>query len=108
MPRPVFGHRRAQARTFFCLMITRSKTSAQNGAPDLSEFRRRYPLTVANFGALANREAWLGRIWAMDADWQRAMERDVSAQEVIVRGAPPAGLNIEAEFEIIYAGGQVG
>jgi lycopene cyclase CruA len=89
-------------------MITRSKTSTQTGAPDLSEFRRRYPLTVANFGALANREAWLGRIWAMDAEWQRAMERDGRAQEVVVRGAPPSGLNIEAEFEIIYAGGQVG
>jgi lycopene cyclase CruA len=89
-------------------MTSLYRPARQNGAPDLGEFRRRYPLTVANFGSLANREAWLGRIWEMDAGWQRAMEKDGAAQEVIVRGAPPQGLNVEAEFDIIYAGGQVG
>ncbi|MBA3765708.1 MAG: hypothetical protein H0W99_01720 [Acidobacteria bacterium] len=86
------------------------KTSKPHNAPDLSEFRKRYPLTVANFGALANREAWLGRIWELDTAWQQTIERDKEAQqeEVIVRGAPPSRLNIEAEFEIIYAGGSVG
>ena len=88
------------------------KTSKLHNAPDLSEFRKRYPLTVANFGTLANREAWLGRIWELDTAWQQTMERDKGAQEVaeevIVRGAPPSRLNIEAEFDIIYAGGSVG
>ena len=87
------------------------KTSKPHNAPDLSEFRKRYPLTVANFGALANREAWLGRIWKLDAAWQQTIEKDKGAQqvmEVIVRGAPPSRLNVEAEFEIIYAGGSVG
>ncbi|HEX8140558.1 MAG TPA: hypothetical protein VF544_23530 [Pyrinomonadaceae bacterium] len=89
-------------------MTVLQRTPRQSGAPDLGEFRRRYPLTVANFGALANREAWLGRIWETDARWQRAMESEGKAQEVIVRGAAPTRLNVEAEFDIIYAGGQVG
>jgi lycopene cyclase CruA len=85
-----------------------SKSSRPHGTPDLSEYRRRYPLTVANFGALANREAWLDRIWKLDALWQQGMERRSGAQEAIVRGAPPSGLPVEGEFEIIYAGGVVG
>lgn len=84
------------------------KTSRPHNAPDLSEFRKRYPLTVANFGALANREAWLGRIWELDTAWQQAMASKESATEVIVRGAPPSRPGVEAEFEIIYAGGSVG
>jgi lycopene cyclase CruA len=84
------------------------KFKRPRGAPDLSEYRKRYPLTVANFGALANREAWLDRIWQQDVGWQQAMERDGKAQEAIVRGAPPANLSIEGEFEIIYAGGALG
>ncbi len=79
-------------------------------APELSELRALYPLTVANFGALAEREAWLRRIWELDIRWQRAMERrdkDAGA-EFIVHGAPPASLTIAGEFEIIYAGGVLG
>lgn len=76
-------------------------------APDLAEFRRRYPLTVANFAALGEREAWLRRIWATDARWQAALVDD-AAREVIVRGAPPAGLEVAGEFETIYAGGALG
>lgn len=89
-------------------MAAPGKTSRPNNAPDLSEFRKRYPLTVANFGALANREAWLYRIWESDTAWQQAMEKDQGAQEVVVRGAPPARLSVEGEFEIIYAGGSTG
>jgi lycopene cyclase CruA len=85
------------------------KTSKPHSAPDLSEFRKRYPLTVANFGALANREVWLRRIWELDTAWQQTIAMDEGAQEeVIVRGAPPSRLKIEAEFEIIYAGGHLG
>jgi lycopene cyclase CruA len=76
--------------------------------PDLSEYRKRYPLTVANFGALENREAWLKSIWEMDARWQQAFERGPQQQEAIVRGAPPTALSIEGEFEIIYAGASLG
>jgi lycopene cyclase CruA len=85
-----------------------SKPHRPHGAPNLSEYRRRYPLTVANFGALANREAWLDRIWELDALWQQGMERGGGAQEAIVRGVPPSDLSVEGEFEIIYAGGVVG
>jgi lycopene cyclase CruA len=81
-------------------------------APDLSDFRRRYPLTVASFGALGNREAWLKRIWELDARWQHAMtpwgSREQAREEFITRGAPPANLSVEAEFEVIYAGGVLG
>lgn len=76
-------------------------------APDLAEFRRRYPLTVANFGALGTRETWLKSIWATDARWQEALAED-GAREVVVRGAPPAGASVAGEFEIIYAGGATG
>jgi lycopene cyclase CruA len=85
-----------------------SKSRRPGGAPDLSEYRKRYPLTVASFGALGNREVWLDRIWELDARWQQALESDAGAQEVVVRSAPPAGLSIEGEFEIIYAGGTLG
>lgn len=85
-----------------------SHSRRPRGAPDLSEYRRRYPLTVASFGALANREAWLDRVWELDARWQQALARGRGAQEAIVRGAPPANLALEGEFEIIYAGGHLG
>jgi lycopene cyclase CruA len=85
-----------------------SKPRRLRGAPDLAEYRRRYPLTVASFGALANREAWLDRIWKLDTRWQQAFETESKTQEAIVRGTPPAGLSVESEFEIIYAGGIIG
>ena len=81
------------------------KRERLRGAPSLFEYRRRYPLTVANFGALNDREAWLDRLWELDARWQRERERESSAPEAIVRAAPPAELSVEGEFEIIYAGG---
>lgn len=93
--------------------MTAAGTKSSNGraAPDLTDFRRRYPLTVANFGSLANREAWLRSIWEMDARWRHQMTPWGGRQpveEVIVRGAPPSRLTVEAEFEIIYAGGVLG
>ena len=85
-----------------------SKSRRPHGAPDLSEYRKRYPLTLANFGALGNREAWLDRIWELDVQWQQALAENTGAPEAVVRGAPPAGLAVEGEFEIIYAGGTLG
>jgi lycopene cyclase CruA len=77
--------------------------------PDLSEFRKRYPLTVASFGSLADREKQLARIWRMDQRWRQLVEEGQPApEEVLVKGAPPASLSVEAEFEIIYAGGALG
>jgi lycopene cyclase CruA len=77
-------------------------------APDLAYFRQRYPETVTNLGTLPRREEWLRRIWEMDARWQKVWETrggEPVLEEVIVRGAPPAGRVAEAEFDIIYAGG---
>jgi lycopene cyclase CruA len=93
-------------------MIAPAKSHTANhlAPPDLSEFRKRYPLTVANFGALAGRETWLQRIWELDAGWRGEMERRalLAAEEVIVTAAPPSHLCAEGEFEIIYAGGVLG
>ncbi|HEX8633205.1 MAG TPA: hypothetical protein VF703_03535 [Pyrinomonadaceae bacterium] len=78
-------------------------------APDLKYFRERYPLTVANFGALGDRENYLRRIWRTETRWQETLENQQrAAREAVVRGAPPAGLAVEGEFEIIYAGGTLG
>jgi lycopene cyclase CruA len=72
-------------------------------APDLQHFRDRYPLTVASLGALPDREAWLRDIWEAESCWRDS--RGVgTAEEVVVRGAPPARLACEGEFEIAYAG----
>jgi lycopene cyclase CruA len=80
-------------------------------APDLKEFSRRYPLTVRNFGTLAEREAWLRRIWELEARWNETMERAArqsNPPEVVMHCAPPAGAVVEAGFDIIYAGGVLG
>jgi lycopene cyclase CruA len=93
--------------------MTAAGIKSLNGraAPDLADFRRRYPLTVASFGMLGNREAWLRNIWEMDARWRHQMTPWGGRQpveEIVVQGAPPARLEVEAEFEIIYAGGVLG
>ena len=91
------------------MTVARKLEPTEKNAPDLAEFRRRYPLTVANFGAMGTRETWLKSIWATDARWQETFAHDGDgAREVVVRGAPPAGLEVAGEFEIIYAGGVVG
>ncbi len=86
----------------------RPRATATDGTPDLSYFRQHYPLTVASFGSLAEREAWLRRVWELDARWQQAANGGAVAAEVIVHGAPPAGLAVEGTFDIIYAGGVLG
>lgn len=91
------------------MVAATAKSRTAHASPDLSDFRKRYPLTVASFGSLADREQWLRRIWETDARWQQAMNGQSvgeSAPEAIVKGAPPASLSVEAEFEIIYAGGE--
>lgn len=86
-----------------------TKYETQQAAPDLGYFRERYPLTVTNFGALAEREAWLRRIWELDTRWQEAIERRAdSPAEVVVHSRPPANLTVEGDFDIIYAGGVLG
>jgi lycopene cyclase CruA len=78
-------------------------SDARADAPDLSHFRRNYPLTVANFGALPDREAWLRRVWLADSRWRALAEE--RPREAVTRSAPPPGLQPEADFDVIYAGG---
>jgi lycopene cyclase CruA len=88
---------------------TKSAAAKAPPAPDLKYFRERYPLTVANFGALGERENYLRRIWQTEVRWRETLEsQQRTAREAVVRGAPPAGLAVEGEFEIIYAGGVLG
>jgi lycopene cyclase CruA len=82
----------------------------QTGSFDLGEFRRRFPLTVANLGAVPNREMWLRRIWELDERWQKSQADGAFTEqiEVLTGGKPPANLAVEEEFDIIYAGGGLG
>ncbi|MDT5268021.1 MAG: lycopene cyclase CruA [Acidobacteriota bacterium] len=76
-------------------------------APDLAYFRRRYPETVASFGALPKREEWLRRIWELETDWRADWETrgGVYAEtEAVVFGPPPAGREAEGQFDVVYAG----
>lgn len=77
-------------------------------APDLAYFRRRYPETVASLGTLPRREEWLRKIWELEARRRKTCETrggGAAIDEVIVRGAPPAGRVAEAAFDVVYAGG---
>ncbi|MDT7541230.1 MAG: lycopene cyclase CruA [Acidobacteriota bacterium] len=85
------------------MTLTRNKQGDGDDAPDLSHFRRRYPLTVASLGALPDREAWLRRVWLAESRWRDALD-DKSMRESIVRAAPPARLTFEGQCEIVYAG----
>ena len=62
-------------------------------APDLAYFRRRYPETVANLGALPQREEWLRRIWELETAWRADWETRGGAyaeEEAVLFGPPPA------------------
>lgn len=90
-------------------MAATSPKQATKGAPDLSYFRQRYPLTVASFGSLAEREAWLKRIWELDTRFARSLAPTEGDAEIAVRfEAPPQDLPVEGEYDIIYAGGVLG
>ncbi|HEX8096700.1 MAG TPA: hypothetical protein VF507_01635, partial [Pyrinomonadaceae bacterium] len=89
-------------------MTATTKSGKDLSAPDLIEFRKRYPLTVAHFGPLGNREEYLRKVWEADERWRETVAQGRAAREVIVRDAPPEGLEVEAEFEVIFAGGVMG
>jgi lycopene cyclase CruA len=86
------------------------KKQAQNSDFDLNEIRRRFPATVANFASLPNREMWLRRIWELDERWKQSFAGNSTTNnpEFLTDGNPPADLEVEGEFEIIYAGGGLG
>jgi lycopene cyclase CruA len=80
----------------------------KNNFPNLSELRRRFPQTVENFAHLPNREAWLARIWEIEERWNDFRENPDKPEEVIFNNSAPKDLEVEAEFEIVYAGGTLG
>ena len=74
----------------------------------LAELRRAFPLTVGNLAPLPNREAWLNRIWEIEQRWQAFRENPQQTEEVVFFDSAPKDLEIEGEFEIVYAGGTLG
>ncbi|HXG85287.1 MAG TPA: hypothetical protein VNI84_14800 [Pyrinomonadaceae bacterium] len=80
----------------------------KNGFPNLNELRRRFPKTVENLAHLPNREAWLARIWEIEERWNDFRENPDKTEEVVLFNSLPKDLEIEAEFEIVYAGGTLG
>ncbi len=74
----------------------------------MTEMRRAYPQTVENLASLPNREAWLMRVWEIEQRWNEFQENPDKTEEVILVNSAPKNLEIEAEFEIVYAGGTLG
>ncbi len=85
-------------------MLTNSSLTTIN----LTELRRRFPKTIENLAHLPNREAWLVRIWELEQRWQAFRENPLNSEEVIFFGSEPKNIQIEDEFDIIYAGGTLG
>lgn len=76
---------------------------------DLSHLSRKFPRLVENLAALPNREAWLNRIWEIEKRWERSRsENENPTLEIFSNDNPPKDLQIEGEFDIIYAGGTLG
>ncbi len=80
----------------------------KNDFPNLDQLRRKFPQTVGNFAHLPNREAWLRRMWEIEARWNDFRENPDKIEEKIFFAHAPKDLEVEAEFEIVYAGGTLG
>ncbi len=80
----------------------------KNNFLDLNELRRKFPKTLENFAHLPNREAWLNRVWEIEKRWNDFRENPDRSEEVIFFDTAPKDLEIDGEFEIIYAGGTLG
>lgn len=82
--------------------------SSQKNHFDFSEIRRRYPQLVENLSSLPNREAWLNRVWEIEHRWENFRENPDRTDEVLFFDRAPQSAEIEARYEIIYAGGTLG
>ncbi len=80
----------------------------KNGFPNLNELRRRFPQTVENLAHLPNCEAWLNRVWEIERRWNDFRENPDKSEDVIFYNSAPKNLEVEGEFEIVYAGGTLG
>jgi lycopene cyclase CruA len=74
----------------------------------ISDVRKNFPATVQSLSHLPNFEAWLARIYEIEQRWNHTRENPNKFDEVIFYDAKPKNANIEAEFDIIYAGGTLG
>ena len=75
---------------------------------NLAETRRKFPFLVENLAHLPDREAHLKRIWEIEQRWNNFRENPDKFDEVVRFDSAPKNLEIEEEFEIIYAGGTLG
>ncbi|MDQ3180444.1 MAG: hypothetical protein M3Q33_07985, partial [Acidobacteriota bacterium] len=80
----------------------------KNDFPNLTELRRQFPKTVENLASLPNREMWLNRIWEIEQRLLEFRENPDKTEEVTFFDSAPKDLEVESEFEIIYAGGTLG
>ncbi len=76
--------------------------------PTLADFIRQIPLTAENFASLSDGESWLRRIWEVEQRWQTIRENPNEVEEIVFHNSIPKDLEIEATFDIIYAGGTLG
>lgn len=83
-------------------------TLSPQKTPSLDQLRRQFPLTLENLVSLPNRESWLLRIWEIERHWQQFRESPDKSDEVVFFDSSPPNSEVEAEFEIIYAGGTLG
>jgi lycopene cyclase CruA len=74
----------------------------------IAEISRNYPATFQNISPLKDCNAWLMRIWEIEQRWNQARENPGRFDEVIFYDKAPADAQIEAHFDIIYAGGTLG
>jgi lycopene cyclase CruA len=72
----------------------------------LEQIRNTHPLVYKNFSALPEGERHLRSILSIDRYWENL---DLPVPDAIREGAKmPSGATIEAEFDILYAGGTLG
>ncbi len=75
---------------------------------DLADIRRAFPRLVENLAGLPDRETHLKRIWEIEQRWNHSRDNPQKFDETVFFDGAPKDLTIEAEFEIIYAGGTLG
>jgi lycopene cyclase CruA len=72
----------------------------------LEQIRNTHPLVYRNFSALADGERHLRSVMAIDRYWENL---GLPVPEVIREGSRlPAGVKIDGEFDVLYAGGTLG
>ncbi len=75
---------------------------------NLSEVRLKFPRTIENLAHLPNREAWLRRVWEIEQRWNTFRANPNSVEEIVFFNSEPKDLEVENDFEIVYAGGTLG